>query len=94
MLFMTQSNLLDFFIWTLKIAYAFIIYPDTHTRFYSLLDTNNPILIAIHCNYIIGMSLHEDLFSSLNVLLDEDTTSTVVDGVLFEDEVGVVEGRE
>jgi hypothetical protein len=40
------------------------------------------------------MSLHEHLFSCLNVLFDKDTTSTIVYLILFEDKVRVMQGRE
>lgn len=92
MLFVAESNLLDFFIWTLEATDTFVVNPDSDSRFRAFLDADNPILVAVHGHNIVGVSLHEDLLSSLNVPPDEDAASTVIHIVVPENEVRVVQG--
>ena len=50
--------------------------------------------MRIHSDYVIRMALHEELFSGVDVLADEDASSGVVHLILLEDEVGVVQRAE
>lgn len=50
--------------------------------------------MRIHSDYIIRMTLHEQLLASVDILADKDASSRVVNLLLLEDEVGVVERTE
>lgn len=50
--------------------------------------------MAVHCDYIVGVALHEHLLACVRILPDEDAACRVVYLVVFEDEIWIVEGTE
>lgn len=94
MFLIAQANLLNFFIRTLEARNAFVIYPYSNWWFSSLLDCHDPIIVRVHCNDIVCMTLHKDLFSSVHIFSDEDTTCWIVNFIIFEDQIGIVKWAE
>ena len=94
MFFIAESDLLHLFIGTLEAGYAFMVYPDSNWWFCPLLDSYDPIIVAIHRDDVIGVSLHEQLLSCNDVFSYEDAACGVVHSVVFENEVWVVKGAE
>lgn len=94
MLLITQSHLLNSFVRALEITYAFIIDPDPYSRFDAFLDSHHPIFVAIKCDDVVGMALHEHLLACVNIPFNQDAPSAVIDLVVFENYVRVVQGRK
>ena len=94
MLLMTELDLLYFFIGALETADTLIIYPNSNTRPSSFLHTNDPILIAVHGDDIIGMPLHEGLFSSLDILPNQNAPSAIINLIFFKQNIWVMQRRK
>lgn len=94
MFFIVESDLLHFFVGALKAGDAFMVYPYSHWGFCSLLNGDDPVVVAIHGNDVVGVSLHEQLLSCYDVFPYEDAARWIVHFVVFEDEVWVVEWAE
>ena len=94
MLLMTELDLLYFFIGALETADTLIIYPDSYPRPSSFLHTNDPILITVHSDDIISMPLHEGLFSSLDILPNQNAPSAIIDLIFFKQDVWVMQRRK
>ena len=94
MFFLINLDLLYFIIRTLKGTYAFVIDPDANRWFYTFLDSYEPVLMWIYGHDIICVTLHEELFSCVDVTTNQDASCGIVDFIIFEDEVWVVKWGE
>jgi hypothetical protein len=94
MLFIAQSDLLHFFIGTLKAGNALVIDPYPNRRFGALLNRNHPIFMGIHSYNIVSMPLHEYLLSSVNILSNENAPRRIVDFIILEDDIWIMEGTK
>jgi hypothetical protein len=71
-----------------------MVYPYSDWGFGSLLDGDDPVVVAVHGNDVVSMSLHEQLLACYDIFSNEDAAGWIVHFVVFEDEVWVVEWAE
>ena len=94
MFLIAEPDLLHFFVGALEAGNAFMVYPYSHWGFGSLLDGDDPVVVAVHGNDVVSMSLHEQLLACYDIFPNEDAAGWIVHFVDFEDEVWVVEWAE
>ena len=84
MFFVAKPNLLHFLVRTLEAADTFVVHPDSHTGFHSLLNCHQPVLVRVHAHNIISVSLEKLLLSSIYVLAYQYAACTVVYFIVLE----------
>ena len=94
MFFVWESDLLNFFIRTLERTDAFVINPYSYWWFGSFLNCDKPIFVRIHSDNIVSMSLHEKLFTCVDISPDEYASCWIIDIAILEDKIRVVQGSE